>query len=203
MPKAKPPSRARSTVAPKKVKKTSVAKRPASKIRSTRPKPSAKKSNARPKIEVTKLEVDMPEWRRDGNGVSPYMPLTKVAFTRAVKYMRNPNERVLKTKRVTLVIDYPVRNTFETIMTSSDGSFTRIGLVSAIADAYQRMYQEERDTSILPEESLSQRDPTCMLINRAPTNGKWGIWGHDLGDLLLHTIAYNVNENKIYLGVDS
>ena len=27
------------------------------------------------------------------------------------------------------------------------------------------------------------------LINRAPTNGTYGIWGHVLADLVLHTVC--------------
>lgn len=182
-------------------KKTAV---PAAKKMSRAKKPSKlrryKKDAPRQTI---KFQVDLPEWRNDGNGASPYMPLTKRNFERAVKYMRNPYEKVLKCKSATLVIDYPVRNTFTTTLTSRNGTFTRIGLVAAIADAYERMYEEERTTSTVAEQRMCDIDPSCMLINRAPTNGKWGIWGHDLKDLLLHTIIYDVDENKLYPRVDS
>ena len=40
------------------------------------------------------------------------------------------------------------------------------------------------------------------MYNRITTEGKFGIWGHDLGDLILHTVWID-NDNVITLGVDS
>ena len=42
-----------------------------------------------------------------------------------------------------------------------------------------------------------------LLVNRANTDGIHGIYGHDLGDLALHTVTYDIEAGKIYLGIDS
>lgn len=64
------------------------------------------------------------------------------------------------------------------------------------------MYKEEKRTSNLPEETCADRFGSSM-INRAPTNGKYGIWGHSLGDLVLHTVHYDPTGKVIKLGIDS
>jgi hypothetical protein len=40
------------------------------------------------------------------------------------------------------------------------------------------------------------------MLNRNTSEGKYGIWGHDIGDLLLCS-AYVDDSGKITLGVDS
>ena len=50
---------------------------------------------------------------------------------------------------------------------------------------------------------MAERNPGCFLINRAATDGTYGIWGHDLGDLVLHTIYYAPTSGEICLGIDS
>ena len=41
------------------------------------------------------------------------------------------------------------------------------------------------------------------LTSRAPTNRKWCMLNHVLGDLLLYDITYNPVAGEIHLGVDS
>lgn len=40
------------------------------------------------------------------------------------------------------------------------------------------------------------------MYNRIKTNGDYGIWGHVLGDLMLHTLYFE-EKNVITVGVDS
>ena len=68
--------------------------------------------------------------------------------------------------------------------------------------SYKKIYEEERKTSTLKEESISKRTKgKSSLINRAQTNGKYGIWGHELGDLTIVDIC--VKGKEIRLSVDS
>ena len=67
---------------------------------------------------------------------------------------------------------------------------------------YENIYEEERRTSTLPEETMNERGG-LPLANRAPTNGTYGIWGHVLPDLLLHTVYYLPAKNEIHLGIDT
>ncbi len=41
-----------------------------------------------------------------------------------------------------------------------------------------------------------------FMLNRETTHGPHGIWGHSLGDLVLHTVS-QVKGNLFDLGVDS
>ena len=65
------------------------------------------------------------------------------------------------------------------------------------------IYQEEESTSSLPIERMCDRHSGCLLINRAPTNGIYGVYGHDIRDLALHAVTYDINGGKIYLSIDS
>ena len=104
-----------------------------------------------------------------------------------------------------LVIDYPMTNVYRETLSSPTGTFTREQLCKAVAEAYQRINDEERETSTLPVETIAERNPGCRLklTNRAATNGKWGISNHVLGDLLLLDITYNPVTSELDLGVDS
>ena len=57
-------------------------------------------------------------------------------------------------------------------------------------------------TPVSKLQSISKRTKgTSSLINRAQTNGKYGIYGHSINDLTITHII--VKGNKIYLSVDS
>ena len=119
--------------------------------------------------------------------------------------MRGKEVVVLRASPVVLVIDYPMTNAYRETLSSPTGTFTREQLCKAVAEAYQRIYDEERETTTLPVETVAERSPGCRLklINRAATNGKWGIVNHALGDLLLYDITYDPSAHELELGVDS
>ncbi len=101
--------------------------------------------------------------------------------------------------------NYPMTNVYRETLSSLSGAFTCEQLCKAVAEAYQRIYDEERETTTPPVETVAERSPGCCLklTNRAATNGKWGILNHVLGDLLLYDITYNPVTNELELGVDS
>ncbi len=85
---------------------------------------------------------------------------------------------------------------------------TRFVLVDIISKLYQRIYRQEKETATLPIESMAERyDRTGggrpLMLNRAPTYGKYGIWGHELGDLVLRTVYYDSDKDLYTLGIDS
>ena len=94
--------------------------------------------------------------------------------------------------------------------------FSRAGLARQIARAYQMIYKEERLTSQLPEETIDQRthrsDECCAassqrqrmrIIKRAETNGRYGIWGHVLADLILTDAWWDENKDAWRVSLDS
>lgn len=65
-------------------------------------------------------------------------------------------------------------------------------LMWQIAQAYKIIYDEENISTEVKEIPLEER---TGLINRNSTNGKYGIWGHDIGDLSLAAIHIHKNGN--------
>ncbi len=110
---------------------------------------------------------------------------------------------VLKPNKIyTLIISYPLTNQYEQKIDSGKDGVTLRELVDLAVNAYRKIYEEEKKTSTLKEESISKRTKgTSSLINRAQTNGKYGIYGHSINDLTITHII--VKGNKIYLSVDS
>ena len=72
-------------------------------------------------------------------------------------------------------------------------------LIWQIANCYKEIYQEELESTQVKETSLDER---IGLLNRNKTNGIYGIWGHDLGDLTLDAITIYKN-NIIKLNISS
>ncbi len=146
------------------------------------------------------FQVDDPENKSDGP--SPYVNLADPE--KDLKQVRNPEEVVLTATELLVILDYPLRQEFSfPIKASSPGGFTRAELARKIADLYKRIYEEEAQTSKTAVIPLEQRKG---LVNRNKTDGKYGIWGHDLSDLDLHTIEVSRRADGTllaYLGIDS
>lgn len=102
-------------------------------------------------------------------------------------------------KYVTLWLEYPFDDEYDFKIYPRDPSkgFTRGELIRVIKQTYDRCYAEEEDSSTEPVTNIPG------MLNRATTNGNYGIWGHGLDDLVLHTIEYNPLKNIIWLGIDS
>jgi hypothetical protein len=57
-------------------------------------------------------------------------------------------------------------------------------LIDAICQGYVKIYDEEDETRTLPAQSPLD----SVLVNRPKTDGKHGIWGHDLNDLYIEGV---------------
>jgi hypothetical protein len=97
---------------------------------------------------------------------------------------------VLRAKRATLIIDYPLRRPaqFEILPDGTDGAFTVSGLVRAVAERYAQIYAEEAQTASKPAGKIPG------LENRNATDGKYGISMHDLRDLVLEGVDIRLDE---------
>lgn len=109
------------------------------------------------------------------------------------------NEVVINNNKVTLIIDYPLTKECRFELASSNG-FTRAQLVKQISEKYHQIYQEE-ETSAMTK--TIPADKRTTLYNRNQTDGKYGIWGHDLADLALdHILVYKSPNGDILLSLD-
>lgn len=61
------------------------------------------------------------------------------------------------------------------------------------------MYEEEEATAIIKTVPPEKRN---KMYNRNETNGKYGIWGHDIADLVLSEIhVYEDADKKLILAL--
>lgn len=112
------------------------------------------------------------------------------------------DEIVLNQTNVILVIDYPLESPIEIDLTSdSNEGFSRKELITKISIEYHRIYSEEEESSTVEVTPMEERE----IMNRNTTNGKYGIWGHDLADLDLSLIQVHQDGDDIllYLYVES
>ena len=94
------------------------------------------------------------------------------------------DEVVLNDKKVQLIIDYPLKKPASFTLENEKG-FTRRELILAIQEKYKQVYKEEEESAATKTIPKNRREG---LSNRNETNGKYGIWGHDLTDLYLTDI---------------
>lgn len=107
---------------------------------------------------------------------------------RSLATLRNPEEIVIPFENAILVIDYPLSTPASIAISASlPQGFTRAELVRAVCEEYANIYEAEEATAhtktIPPEERT-------VLKNRNRTDGVYGIYGHDLGDLTLTALRW-------------
>ena len=132
------------------------------------------------------------------DGICPWVGLKKPESE--ISRMKDPDRVVINKDKVILIIDYPLTNTAGILLTSkSEEGFTRVELVRAVSNAYHQIYEEEEKTSQVKTIPIQEREG---LLNRNQTDGKYGIWGHDLRDLALSSIQVVERNGRYYLLLD-
>ncbi len=112
------------------------------------------------------------------------------------------DEIVIKENSVKIIIDYPLTNQYEFTITSNNG-FSRKQLLLEINLHYFKLYEEEEKSATVKTIPIDKR---TTMYNRNQTNGKYGIWGHDIADLVLSGIdVYKTSTGQIILmlGIES
>jgi hypothetical protein len=107
-----------------------------------------------------------------------------------IKNLIGKDEVVIREKELTVIVDYPLLSNYNFELISKKG-FTRAQLINEISKRYYQLYDEEEKTATIKTVPMQQR----KIFNRNQTNGKYGIWGHDIGDLVLDEI--HVYKNAI------
>lgn len=109
------------------------------------------------------------------------------------------DEVVLKDRLIRIIIAYPLTNPYEFTLTSNNG-FTRSQLLLEISSIYYKIFEEEEETATI---KTIPPDKRTRMMNRNETNGKYGIWGHDIADLDLSSISvYRTTNGDIVLSLD-
>jgi hypothetical protein len=107
---------------------------------------------------------------------------------------------VIPYEKVKLRIDYPIAKPVFFYLSGAERGFTRKQIILAISKKYHQMYDEEEKTAKIKTIAMKDRK---TLANRNKTDGKYGIWGHDLSDLDLDSInVYQSADGTIILDLD-
>jgi len=102
---------------------------------------------------------------------------------RAVAQLDRPDEIVIPFEHAVLVIDYPLSSAASIpISAPLQLGFTRGALVKLICEEYAHVYDAEEGTAATKTIPLDERGERR---SRNRTDGAYGIWGHDLADLVL------------------
>ena len=109
--------------------------------------------------------------------------------------------------QVKVIFDCPFQREYIFTMKSDLATgFTLGGFLSAVRQQYAQMYATEEQTTSLPVESHAERaareGTESCFVNRAATNGVYGIGGHDLGDLGVCGFWYTPGR-AVYLNMDT
>jgi hypothetical protein len=103
---------------------------------------------------------------------------------------------VIPQSNITIVIDYPLTNECRFELESKEG-FTKEQLLREISKKYYSLYAEEESSATVKTVPVNKR---TTLSNRNQTDGKHGIWGHDIADLVLAEIlVYKTANGQIVL----
>ena len=109
------------------------------------------------------------------------------------------DEVVIKQASIKIIIDYPLTNQYEFTLTSDKG-FTRAQLLSEISRHYYKVFDEEEESATV---KTIPADKRTTIANRNETDGKYGIWGHDIADLVLSGISvYKTTNGDIVLSLN-
>jgi hypothetical protein len=109
------------------------------------------------------------------------------------------DEVVIKQPSVKIIIDYPLTNQYEFTLTSDKG-FTRAQLLLEISKHYYKVFDEEEESATIKTIPFDKR---TTIANRNETNGKYGIWGHDIADLVLSGISvYRATNGETVLSLN-
>ncbi|KAG5368810.1 hypothetical protein CJU90_1040 [Yarrowia sp. C11] len=162
-------------------------------------------------LEITfSVQKDEDDSDEDGEDMSPYIELggsfqithdkcmDKEEIVLTMEEIKMPEGEEDDPKYVLLILDYPLDDDYEfKVFPDDKRGFTRGHLIREVKRHYDRVYAEEEETSTVPVTNIPN------MMNRVTTDGNYGVWGHDLSDLALHTVSYNPKKNLFWLGVDS
>jgi hypothetical protein len=143
------------------------------------------------------LKATREERKTFEDGIVPWISIDKPAAE--VGRLVDADKIIVPYSKPVLIIEYPVKAPVFFQLTGNEEGFTRQQLITVISEKYHAMYSEEEQTASVKTKPAGERD---SLINRNDTNGKYGIWGHDLSDLDLRSVEIYKNKNgKIYLSL--
>jgi hypothetical protein len=105
---------------------------------------------------------------------------------------------VIKKPKIKVLFDYPLKNNVVVEFAARDPKrgFTRLELVQNLARAYEKIYEDE-------DAAVGNPGHVPGMLNRAQSEGPYGIWGHDLRDLDLSGVYFDSVNDTYRLVIES
>lgn len=95
---------------------------------------------------------------------------------------------------LSLTIDYPLS---KEVTFTVPFSYCVNEMIDVICDKYREIYEEEEATK------THNPEPNPRLYNRPESDGEYGIWGHELGDLFIEILEVDVKNKTLNMFVGS
>lgn len=128
------------------------------------------------------------------DGIIPWINLEKPELE--INQLINADEIVIKQSTINIIFDYPFNKPTNFAFKNEKG-FNRKDLILLVSRKYHEIYYEEEKSAKTKTIPLDKR---TGIINRNETDGRYGIWGHDLSDLDLSGIEiHQSTDGKINL----
>lgn len=147
------------------------------------------------------VKADKEQLKDFEDGIIPWISIDKPQD--AINRLIDADKVVIPYSEITLIIDYPLNKPAEFVLKSPGKGFTKNQLVLEISKKYHEIYEAEENSAKIKTIPADKRGG---LINRNETDGKYGIWGHDIGDLDLSSAEIYKNEDgkiEVVLGIES
>jgi hypothetical protein len=142
------------------------------------------------------FEVKTTDLKDYPDGRIPFASIEKASTE--IPNLVNGDKPVIHDTVINIIIDYPL-NVPYTFHLYSRAGFTPAMLLKAISKHYYLLYAEEERTATIKTLPMKQR----KIENRNQTNGKYGVWGHDIRDLMLdEAIVYRNDKGVVTLTLE-
>jgi len=103
---------------------------------------------------------------------------------------------IIPENEVVIVIGYPLKKEYRFNVESKNG-FSKEQILRYISSAYLKIYGEEERSATIKTIPIENRGTS---LNRNQTDGVYGIWGHDITDLVLgEALVYKSDDGMIIL----
>lgn len=155
---------------------------------STLLKPKPEKDTLGEIIQYINFEVQTEDKEDFEDGIIPWIDLDDPKPQ--LKTLIEAEEDIIPYPKTTVIIDYPLNNPTQFTLQGLGKGMSRRELVLAISQKYHEIYAEEEAAAKIKTVPADKRG---TLANRNETDGKYGIWGHDLSDLVLSRIEVHKN----------
>lgn len=125
-------------------------------------------------------------------------PFVRVSLIRSEEtVIDDMDDVVVPAQEARITFDYPLSVVaISTVKASTPIGITRGDILLAIHDGYVQIYQEEDAAS--PPSNLENGGP---LVNREHTGGRFGIFGHDIDDLVVESIRFREHDGSYFIAM--